>query len=90
MTPPNTPPRRRNAQIRTYAKLLQCAVQRAEVAEPEEARQILRQLKAANARINRATCDTLAGIDTAGLVAAAHRILGFTAQSLLQPTGGER
>lgn len=90
MTPPNTPPRRRNAQIRTYAKLLQCAVQRAEVNDQEEAREVLRKLKAANARINRATSDTLTGIDTAGLVADAHRILGFTPASLLQPTGGER
>ena len=90
MTPPITPPRRRNAQVRTYTKLLQVAIRRDAVTDPHEAREILRRLTTANARLNTATRDPLAGIDTARLVADAHRILGFTAQSLLQPSGGQR
>lgn len=89
MTPPNTPPIRRNAQIRTYAALLRSALQRGEVTDPEEARATLRRLNTAKTRLNQTTRDSLQGIDTAGLVAAAHRLLGFTAQSLLKPQGGE-
>lgn len=90
MTPPINPPKRRNAQIRTYATLLQCAVKRNEVTDIEEARDVLRQLNSANARIGRATRDALAGIDTHSLVSAAHRVLGFEPESLLHSQGDLR
>lgn len=83
MKPPTDPPRRRNAQVRTYWRLMQHAIQHGEISGTE-AHAVYRLLQQANARLRVSTFDKLEDLNPAQLVAAAHHLLGFGPSSLLK------
>lgn len=90
MTPPATPPRGRNQQVRTYWRLLQFAIKTREVTDLSTAREIYKQLQQAKSNIDRDPRAGLSGINTADIIQAAHAALGWSPQSLLQPTEGKQ
>lgn len=87
--PPNTPPRRRNAQVRTYIGLLNAGLRDAAVDDRAAASEILRELRTIRRRLQISTKDPLTDFNVQALKSAAHELLGFSQQSLLQPKGGE-
>lgn len=76
MTKP-PPQKRRNAQIRTYWRLLQFAISRELIINPERANALYNELQKAKQRIDKNTQDSLKGIDVEQLVATAQKLLGF-------------
>lgn len=88
MQPMRTPPRRRNAQVRTYWRLLQHALKQRTTTNEPAARTVYKQLQHANTRLARNSRDTLEGIDVADIVAQARELLGLTDSSLPTPGGG--
>lgn len=86
MTPPATPPRGRNQQVRTYWRLLQFAIKTREVTDLSIARDIYKQLQQVKSSIDRNPRDGLNGIDIADIIRTAHDVLGWSPASLLKPT----
>lgn len=83
-----TPPARRNAQIRTYWRLLQHGIKHNTVSDLVEARKTYSQLQFAHKRIRTNPRDGLADLPVSTIVESAHRLLGLSEKSLLKPAGG--
>lgn len=87
MPPLNTPPRRRNAQVRTYWRLLQYAIKQHTTTDATAARDCYKKLQQANAQLTANPRDNLDGLDVAALVRTTHKLLGLADDSLLEPKG---